>query len=91
LTYNSQSVPDGRPATFQLFPNPVKGNTRLVFEGLPDPSSEIIIATVLGETVLVQKALEKTTMLNLENRDRGIYFITVRNGSNYFTKKIILE
>ena len=74
----------------KLYPNPTKD---LVTVSLPHNGNEytITVTDILGTIVYTQKTIKNDTQINLANKAKGIYFITIEGNKEKATKKIIVE
>lgn len=50
---------------------------------------EVIMYNLSGKEVLKQTIFEGTNELYSESIPQGIYFVELRNGENYFVRKVI--
>lgn len=92
---STTSTSDQSLSSFQLYPNPTQGQLSLVAgTDWELGESQILIRNVLGQ--LSQQLnwanfSEKSTNIDLQNLDAGIYFIEVRNGHQKRIEKVILQ
>lgn len=83
-------------ASFALYPNPVKSNISKIQFRLPNniEQLDITLYDIIGKEIRVYTNLPVDThSINKPNVNRGIYFIkfSVNNGTQFITKRIILE
>lgn len=80
--------------TFLIYPNPSKGKFIIEFSGKHQQMNSDVY-NMIGEKVLQQtctlSGAEGSTIIDLSNSPKGIYFVKVSDGTNSFTKKIIVE
>lgn len=78
-----------------LFPNPTSGNVTLSFAANSSQETRVSIFNLVGQEVLHEviaaQAGQNTLDLNLQQFEKGVYFVTVDSGSTNVTKKIIKE
>ncbi len=74
-----------------VYPNPAKENSVITIVKKNNEANVVRITNLIGESVLEQKMNDINTSLNLPALYPGIYFITINNGSNSETKKLIIE
>lgn len=70
-----------------LFPNPTSGIINFKTDDLPD---EILIYDVLGK-LIQQINTPNSTVLNLNNYQKGFYFIRFRFDNQWVTEKVLVE
>lgn len=80
---------------FQVYPNPCKNEFNLKFAGQMKPSEVTMnILNVSGKSILYKKhklGSYKNISLNIENLPKGCYFLQIRYGNVYETRKLIKE
>jgi hypothetical protein len=88
-------IPEQKPGwfSFTITPNPSDGPIRLIFNRDEFPSNaNITIKNFLGEQVFASDFADSgSVQIDLGNRPDGLYFIQVRNGSNYQVQKLLLK
>lgn len=75
----------------KLYPNPTKD---MVNVSLPHNGSEfsITVTDILGSVIYSQKNSKNSDVqINLANKSKGVYFITIEGNKEKATKKIIVE
>lgn len=73
-----------------IFPNPSNGNVTLTNSTESFVSIEIF--DILGNSVLKTQSTEKNINLNLENANKGVYFVQMTNKSgNKTVKKLVIK
>ncbi|WP_250254136.1 T9SS type A sorting domain-containing protein [Chryseobacterium sp. Marseille-Q3244] len=77
-------------ATINVFPNPAKDHITLKLDYFT-PSMEVTITDMLGKTVHQQKLEGLRTKINTSHLEKGVYFLTLPNGTQKLTKKFIIE
>ncbi|MBF4517191.1 proprotein convertase P-domain-containing protein [Flavobacterium sp. ANB] len=86
-------VPDVENLEFVLHPNPTKGNITIEFTSESKTGVEVFIHDSLGKRVYTNTFASATNFsqtIKLEDLSKGIYFVTVIDGSKRTVKKIIL-
>jgi hypothetical protein len=72
-----------------ISPNPAVDNLQLNF--VDSKPREIFIFDELGKLCITKLVSEKTVMLNINNLNKGIYFIQLKSSGNLTTKKFVKE
>jgi aminopeptidase YwaD len=78
-------------SNLDVFPNPAKESLHI---SLPSGIDlyQVKLVNVLGAVVYDEKIVNKeNTVINLSNKPKGVYFLTVIANNEKVTKKIILE
>jgi len=76
-------------SAYLLYPNPAKTTVSLSFE--QSNTIEIKIYNALGSLVMNKSNYESKTEINIENLNKGIYFISVLNKGTTILKKLVIE
>ena len=69
-----------------IYPNPSNG--LITIDGKADM---IEIYNILGNKIFEKSGDEKLNRINLSHEAKGMYFVKIRNGSNSYDQKIIIE
>lgn len=85
FTLSSESL---NITTFNMYPNPVSGNT-LFIESSNGASMDIVIYSTLGQQVV--KKNKVSSSMNISSLDTGIYIVRITQGTNSQTRKLIVE
>ncbi len=72
-----------------VYPNPAKDNLTVSIANVDNASINIINA--LGQVVLSVSKATETNSINTSNLTTGVYFVTVTNGSQKSTQKLVIE
>ena len=77
-----------------VFPNPNTGSFNLNFSNVGNLSYEVSVKNLIGQTIVtetldVNGSLDKTYDLN--NEGKGVYFITISNGINEDTQRVVVK
>jgi hypothetical protein len=97
FTYVGVGIENGEAvlAAFNLFPNPNKGRFNLNFELPVTRDVQIVIADMLGRVIYTEEKLsfsgQYSQIINLENTEAGIYFLSVRAGELRYNHRVIVE
>ena len=81
---------------YQNFPNPFNSETQIKYTILNPNVVTLKIYDMLGRVVFtrvenIQSPMTKTVYFNAENFSSGVYFYTLKVGTDYFeTKKMLL-
>jgi hypothetical protein len=98
FTYNTSSVgvvESSNKQNIQVYPNPSNGKFNVELGNIERNTQPITVTinNILGEvinTYSVQNGLSNLE-INLSNQANGFYFITIKNGSNLYTRKIKIQ
>lgn len=76
-----------------VYPNPVNNNATIIAELYNDNNYKIVIHDLLGKTIYASDGasenLKIAATINVENWNKGIYFIKLKIGEEIITKKMI--
>jgi hypothetical protein len=78
---------------FSIYPNPSKGSFTIEFKELAN-SFSVEVYDVTGKTIFennYDQSANPSQMINLDNVNRGIYFINVKSDKGLVTKKLVIE
>jgi hypothetical protein len=78
---------------FEIYPNPTTGMLYIHYSLREKSDLKLNIESVLGQIVMVQSVpatQENRLEVDLTSLERGIYFITLTNGTEKITSRIIL-
>lgn len=93
--YNSVQNIDVKNHYIQIYPNPNKGTFELLFSVTKNGYQDIAIYNILGEQIYSDankvKIGDNRILINIENVEKGLYFININNHSTIYTGKFIIE
>jgi hypothetical protein len=78
---------------FSIYPNPNKGSFTIEFKEIAN-SFSVEVYDVTGKTIYensYDQSANPSQMINLDNVNRGIYFINVKSDKGLVTKKLVIE
>lgn len=76
----------------KVYPNPGDGYFTLEFNGKESAQYELTVFNSLGQLIEQRQVTAPTvTTLDMANREKGIYFIELRNGESLQRKKVMLR
>ena len=78
---------------FSIYPNPNKGSFTIEFKELAN-SFSVEVYDVTGKTIFennYDQSANPSQMINLDNVNRGIYFINVKSDKGLVTKKLVIQ
>lgn len=88
------SVEDAASAkSISIYPNPASSLLNISFNNLVGPQN-IAIKNVLGQTVYTQTVVASNSTvatIPVEQFVKGVYFVTINNGSQEFTQRVIVK
>jgi Secretion system C-terminal sorting domain/Bacterial Ig domain len=73
-----------------VYPNPFNDELTVNYE-LENNTAKLVIYNLVGEEIMNQNILENTTKIDLTNQPNGIYFVTIVDGNNRISQKIIKQ
>ncbi len=79
---------------FSIFPNPNNGNFTIKFDSGSNAKINISVNDLQGRKVLEKKYINSgffSENLQLDNVQKGIYLVTIKDGEKQIIKKIIVE
>ncbi len=74
---------------YSISPNPTMGRLFIQLDDLSSPNSTIKIFNSEGGLVMTKRTSGNMLELNIASLSHGIYFLSIENGSNIITQKII--
>ncbi|NVO03101.1 MAG: T9SS type A sorting domain-containing protein [Bacteroidetes bacterium] len=77
------------PVYFCTAPNPVEDFIYVYLENNNSTIKEIRVLDITGRELLNQSTLEKNTKLDLSNLKSGFYMISITDGKNIYSKRIV--
>ncbi|MGB1041438.1 MAG: T9SS type A sorting domain-containing protein, partial [Flavobacteriales bacterium] len=74
-----------------VYPNPSNGNFTLSIEDYNHSNFNLNVIDITGKLVHYQQINSPLTSINLENLNKGIYFVQLNDGINQTTKRIVIQ
>lgn len=92
LEDQSQKSPEDYSVELNIYPNPGEGYFVMEFNSKENSQCEVTVFNSLGQ-IIEQKQITIPTITNLDlaEREKGIYFVELRNSEALERKKIILK
>ena len=84
ITENSQ-------VNFSVFPNPTQGILNIRFNGIQNGKTVLTLFDIQGRNILSKQTASDSEILNIENLQDGVYLLSIENGNQKTTKKIVLN
>jgi len=83
-------IVETQPSISKVYPNPTNGIINIL---IPDASEHTFcsIHNLIGEIIMFTEIVDNLTQINLVNLDKGVYFVTIVNGTDLTSRKIILN
>jgi len=83
------------PGSVNIYPNPVKADIFICFEGILQGSSTIYLSDIQGkiiqtQTVLVQRGTNSISLKIDSQLRNGIYFLSIEEDGFFITKRIVI-
>lgn len=79
---------------FAVMPNPTTGELKVVLESNVAKTYRMNVRNMIGQTVYTDNVSvngKRTIDMNLSGNDKGVYFVTLENGSERLVKKVVLK
>lgn len=86
---NAAGVTGFGKSEMKLYPNPAGNSVTVQLQNIPQ--AEIIIADVLGKTVLKTKMQAQSKVLDVASLKAGMYFVTIKSSAGTTTQKLVKE
>jgi hypothetical protein len=84
-----------RKFNIKVGPNPFNNEFAIDYDpiaiGLENNSATLTIYNLIGEKITSQTITQKTTVIDLSNQSNGIYFVTITDGENRISRKVIKQ
>lgn len=80
-------------STFAVYPNPATDNVNVLFD-VKEANSTVSVSDLSGRTLITENISGtgfQNTNLNLGSLSKGIYFISIANGSSRSVKKVVVQ
>lgn len=84
------AIDDVVSTAFEVAPNPVINGNFTIITNKETPS-ELLIYNLQGQCVKSQCLVGNTHIIHVEELDRGLYFISIRQSEKTLTKKLIIQ
>lgn len=78
-------------SSLKVYPNPAKGIVNIDLAGVLNGETTYELFDVQGRKVISKVSSTNFETLNVENLSEGIYMLTVQNGSEKTTKKLVIN
>lgn len=90
VTLDSQvSVFENNGVVINIYPNPSNGIINVSFTEVM--TGEIQVYDAIGKQVINEPINELMEVINLDNEERGVYFLTIKNENFQHTVRIVLQ
>ncbi|PCJ27612.1 MAG: hypothetical protein COA97_03050 [Flavobacteriales bacterium] len=73
-----------------VYPNPFNNELTINYE-LKNKTAVLEIYNIIGKQIVSQTITQNTTVIDLANQANGIYFVTITDGNNRMSKKVIKQ
>jgi len=74
-----------------IYPNPTKGLLNVNLNALLEGETLYTIYDIQGRKIMQKSSNNMNETLNIENFTKGVYMLSIENGNNKTTKKIVLN
>ena len=78
-------------SNLKIYPNPSNGNFTISIEDYNHSNFNLNVIDITGKLVYNQQISSPQTSINLENFNKGIYFVQLNDGVNQTTKRIVIQ
>ncbi len=89
-TIGLAEINNSKPVTMALYPNPASNNLTIEIANTND-NTALDIYNTLGQKVISLKNVSELNTVNVASLTSGIYFVTVSNGKQKATQKLVIE
>ncbi|MDI9342480.1 MAG: T9SS type A sorting domain-containing protein [Sediminibacterium sp.] len=89
-TIGITEVNNSKPVTMAVYPNPASNNLTIEVANASE-NSTLDIFNTLGQKVISLKNVNEMNSVNVSALTSGVYFVTVNNGKQKATQKLIIE
>lgn len=76
---------------FSVYPNPSKGILNIKLNGNTDGPTNLRLYDIQGRDIMSRNNISEMETLNIEHLQSGVYLLSVENGQQKATKKIVLN
>lgn len=76
---------------FSVYPNPTKGIVNIKLSAALDGQTNLSLYDIQGRKILSKLAIAESETLNIEHLQNGVYLLSIENGNQKATKKIVLN
>jgi len=79
---------------FDVYPNPSRGKFQLKISNqqlAKDKEYTIEVYNLIGEKIYTTKTQQQTFDIDISNSTKGMYFIRMTDGENFYSEKIVIE
>jgi hypothetical protein len=95
ITRSNAPIPEQRPTTIMLYPNPARNNTFIQINPEKDEQVSIVVYDVTGKTVVKPsyknlKSGDQLIELNTSSLNNGVYFVKVTGSNTRSTMKLLV-
>lgn len=90
-TVQALGISENKTSNFSVYPNPTKGLLNVRFSENPDAKTVLNLFDIQGRIIMSKPASSLSETLNIENLQDGVYLLSIENGSQKTTKKIVLN
>lgn len=89
-TIGLAEINNNKPVTMALYPNPASNNLTIEIANTND-NTALDIYNTLGQKVISLKNVSELNTVNVASLTSGVYFVTVSNGKQKATQKLVIE
>lgn len=75
---------------FSVYPNPSKGLLN-IRNASPDGKTDLTLYDIQGRNIISKQNISDSETLNIEHLQNGVYLLSIENGNQKATKKIVLN
>lgn len=76
---------------FSVYPNPSKGLLNVKLGGATDGATNLRLYDIQGRDIMSRNHISEMETLNIEHLQSGVYLLSIENGNQKATKKIVLN
>jgi hypothetical protein len=79
---------EGKEKDLLIYPNPFNAQFTINYK-LERNTALLAIYNVIGEKIQTKTITQNATVINLSNQGNGFYFVTITDGTNRISQKIM--
>lgn len=84
-------IAENHTADFSIYPNPTKGIVNIQRSGNAEGETNLSLFDIQGRRILTKPNIATFETLHIDHLQNGVYLLSVENGKQKTTKKIILS
>ena len=87
----SLGITENNTAQFSIYPNPTKGIVNIQRNGTSNDQTNLTLFDIQGRRILSKQNIPAFETLHIDHLQNGVYLLSIENGKQKTTKKIVLN